>query len=44
VSSYSGSVLDPTLDSASAEWGRFDIGLFPFGNCTHTKQQRFDLF
>ena len=36
VSSNSGSILDPTLDSASAEWDRCDISLFPFANCTHT--------
>ena len=35
VSSYSGSILDPTLHSASAEWDRCDISLFPFANCTH---------
>lgn len=35
VSSNSGSILDPTLDSASAEWDRCDISLFPFANCTH---------
>jgi len=28
VSSNSGSILDPTWDSASAEWDRFDISLF----------------
>jgi hypothetical protein len=44
VSSYSGSILDPTLHSASAEWDRCDICLFPFGNCTNTTQQWFDLF
>jgi hypothetical protein len=43
VSSNSGSILDPTLDSASAEWDRCDISLFPFENCTHTTQKRFDL-
>jgi hypothetical protein len=35
VSSKPGSILDPTLDSASAEWDRCDISLFPFANCTH---------
>lgn len=35
VSSNSGSILDPTLDSASAEWDLCDISLFPFANCTH---------
>lgn len=34
VSSNSGSILDPTVDSASAEWDRCDISLFPFANCT----------
>lgn len=36
VSSNLGSILDPTLDSASAEWDRCDISLFPFANCTHS--------
>lgn len=44
VSSNLGSILDPTLDSASAEWDRCDISLFPFANCTHATQKRFDLF
>lgn len=44
VSSNSGSILGPTLDSASAEWDRCDISLFPFANCTHTNPKRFDLF
>ena len=35
VSSNSGSILDPTLESASAEWDLCDISLFPFTNCTH---------
>lgn len=35
VSSNSGSIMDPTLDSASAEWDLCDISLFPFENCTH---------
>ena len=35
VSSNSGSILDPTLDSASAEWDRCDISLSPFTNYTH---------
>ena len=35
VSSNSGSILDPTLESASAEWDLCDISLFPFANCTH---------
>jgi len=44
VSSNLDSILDPTLDSASAEWDRCDISLFPFANCTHITQKRFDLF
>ena len=44
VSSNSGSILGPTLNSASAEWDRCDISLFPFANCTHNKPKRFDLF
>jgi len=44
VSSNSGSILDPTLHSASAEWDRCDISLFPFANCTHTIPKRFDIF
>ena len=43
VSSNSGSILGPTLNSASAEWDRCDISLFPFANCTHNKPKRFDL-
>lgn len=44
VSSNSGSILDPTSDSASAEWDRCDISLFPFANCTHTNLKRFGPF
>lgn len=44
VSSNSGSILDPTLDSASAEWDLCDISLFPFANCTHATTKRFDPF
>ena len=44
VSSYSGSILDPTLLSASAEWDRCDISLFPFENCTNATKKWFDLF
>ena len=44
VSSNLGSILDPTVDSASAEWDRCDISLFPFANCTLLTQKRFDLF
>lgn len=44
VSSNSGSIMDPTLDSASAEWDRCNISLFPFANCTLLTQKWFDLF
>jgi hypothetical protein len=38
VSSYSGSILDPTLTSASAEWDRCDICVSPFEDCTLVTQ------
>lgn len=44
VSSNLGSILDPTLDSASAEWDRCDISLFPFANCTQLTPGRFEQF
>jgi hypothetical protein len=35
VSSNSGSILDPTSDSAMAEGDRCNISSFPFANCTY---------